>query len=68
MEALDAQAKNYLSKTKESKGSAKDMYKQKCLMALKKKKQLQQQAQKLNNQQNMLQQAVFNIESASNHK
>ena len=68
MEGLEAEAKNWLSKSKEAKGSARDMYKQKCLMALKKKKQLEQQAQKLNNQQNTLQQAVFNIESANGHK
>jgi hypothetical protein len=40
MEGLEAEAKNWLSKSKEAKGSARDMYKQKCLMALKKKKQL----------------------------
>jgi len=40
------------------------MYKQKALMALKKKKQLMDQAKKYNVQQNMLQQAVFNKEAA----
>ena len=37
-------------------------------MALKKKKQLEQQAQKYNAHQNTLQQAAFNIETANNHK
>jgi len=40
IEALEAEAKTFLQKSQHSKGSAKDMYKQKCLMALKKKKAL----------------------------
>ena len=68
IEGLDVEAKNLLQKSQQAKGSAKNMYKQKCLMALKKKKQLEQQVQKYNSQQNMMQQAVFNVEAAQNHK
>ena len=68
MEALESQAKNYLQKSKESKGSAKEMYKNKCLMALKKKKQLETQVKKYTQQQNMLQQAVFTKENVQAHK
>ena len=68
MEALEAEAKGYLHKSQQSKGSAKDMYKQKCLMALKKKKALEQQAKSLNAHQNILQQGIFNVEAANAHK
>ena len=68
MEALEAEAKNYLAKSKESKGSVRDMYKNKCLMTLKKKKQLEVQAKKYSQQQNMLQQAVFTTENVQGHK
>ena len=44
------------------------MYKQKCMQALKKKKQLEQQAKTLNAHQNTMQQAAFNLENAGNHK
>jgi hypothetical protein len=44
------------------------MYKQKCLMALKKKKQLEQQAKSYNSHQNALQQASFTMENVNNHK
>jgi hypothetical protein len=68
VEAQEAEAKNYLQKSQQSKGTAKEMYKQKAVMALKKKKQIQQQIQKLNSQQNMLQQAAFNVETVQGHK
>lgn len=68
MEALEAEAKAFLQKSKASKGSARDMYKQKCLMALKKKKQLEQQAKSYNSHQNALQQASFTMENVNNHK
>jgi hypothetical protein len=44
------------------------MYKQKCMMALKKKKQYEQQAKTYNSHQNTLQQAAFTIENAGHHK
>ncbi len=68
MEALEVEAKNYLAKSKEAKGSAKEMYKQKCLMALKKKKQLEQQAKSYNSHQNALQQAAFTVENVGHQK
>ena len=68
MEVLEQEAKNYLQKSKESKGSAKDMYKNKCLMALKKKKQLEAQVKKYTQQQNVLQGAVFAKQSVQAHK
>jgi uncharacterized protein (DUF3084 family) len=67
-EALEAEAKANLLKSKESKGSAKEMYKQRCLLALKKKKAIEGQIKSLNGQQNMLQQAVFTTENIQNHK
>lgn len=39
MDALQAEAKEYLSKAQNVKGAQKDMYKNKALMALNKKKQ-----------------------------
>jgi phage shock protein A len=39
IEAAEQEAKNNLRKSQESKGSAKEMYKQRALIALKKKKQ-----------------------------
>ena len=68
IEALESEAKGYLEKSQQTKGSTKEMYKQKALMALKKKKQLMQQANKYNSHQNMLQQAVFTKEAAEGHK
>ena len=68
MEGLEQEAKNYLAKSQQTKGSTREMYKQKALMALKKKKQLMQQANKYNSHQNMLQQAVFTKEAAAGHK
>lgn len=44
------------------------MYKQRCLAALKKKKQLEMQAKTYNSHQNMLQQAVFTAENVSGQK
>lgn len=44
------------------------MYKQRCLVALKKKKQLEMQAKTYNSHQNMLQQAVFTAENVSGQK
>lgn len=44
------------------------MYKQRCMLALKKKKQLETQVKTYNSHQNMLQQAAFNVEAASGHK
>jgi hypothetical protein len=61
IEGLELEAKNNLKKSQESKGSAKEMYKQRCLLALKKKKQLEQQVKTYNSHQNMLQQAVFTV-------
>jgi hypothetical protein len=43
IEGLELEAKNNLKKSHENKGLVKDMYKQRCLLALKKKKQLEQQ-------------------------
>ena len=57
-----------MRKSQETKGSAKEMYKQRCMLALKKKKQLETQVKTYNSHQNMLQQAAFNVEAASGHK
>ncbi len=68
IDELQRQAKANLKKSQESKGSAKQMYKQRCLIALKKKKQLEAQAKTYNSHQNMLQQAVFVGENISGQK
>lgn len=68
IQALEQEAKNNLRKSQETKGSAKEMYKQRCMLALKKKKQLETQVKTYNSHQNMLQQAAFNVEAASGHK
>jgi hypothetical protein len=44
------------------------MYKQRCLLALKKKKQLEMQVKTYNSHQNMLQQAVFTAENINGQK
>lgn len=44
------------------------MYKQRCLMALKKKKALETQAKNYNSHQNALQKAAFTAETINGHK
>jgi len=68
IEALELEAKNNLKKSQESKGSVKEMYKQRCLMALKKKKALETQVKNYNSHQNALNQVAFTAETINGHK
>lgn len=63
---LDAEAKDLLEKSKKSKGSAKDMYKQRCVQVLKKRKQYDNQLKGYMNQQFTLDQVSFTSENIQN--
>ena len=63
---LDAEAKDLLEKSKKSKGSAKDMYKQRCVQVLKKRKQYDKQLKGYMNQQFTLDQVSFTSENIQN--
>ena len=63
---LDAEAKDLLEKSKKSKGSAKDMYKQRCMMVLKKRKLYDNQLKNAMNQQFTLDQVAFTSENIQN--
>ena len=63
---LDNEAKELLEKSKKSKGSAKEMYKQRCVNVLKKRKQYDNQLKNYMNQQFTLDQVAFTSESIQN--
>ena len=56
---LDNEAKELLEKSKKSKGSAREMYKQRCLMVLKKRKMYDNQLKNYMSQQMTLDQVAF---------
>lgn len=60
---LDNEARDLLEKSKKAKGSAKDMYKQRCVNVLKKRKQYDTQLKNYMNQQFTLDQVAFTSES-----
>ena len=66
MSRLDAEAKELLEKSKKSKGSAKEMYKQRCVNVLRKRKQYDNQLKNYMNQQFTLDQVGFTSESIQN--
>lgn len=63
MTRLDNEAKELLEKSKKAKGSAKDMYKQRCVNVLKKRKQYDNQLKNYMNQQFTLDQVAFTSET-----
>ena len=66
MNKLDAEAKELLEKSKKSKGSTKEMYKQRCVAVLKKRKMYDNQLKQAMNQQITLDQVAFTSESIQN--
>ena len=63
IDKLQAEAKEYLSKAQGVKGAQKDMYKNKALMALNKKKQYEKQMRGYMNQQMTMEQLKMNTEA-----
>ena len=66
MTKLDLEAKDLLEKSKKAKGSAKDMYKQRCVQVLKKRKQYDNQLKGYMNQQFTLDQVAFTSDNIQN--
>lgn len=68
MDKLQAEAKEYLAKAHATKGAQRDMYKNKALMALNKKKQYEKQMRGYMNQQMTIDQLSINTEMMKGHK
>jgi charged multivesicular body protein 5 len=63
---LDNEAKDLLEKSKKAKGTTKEMYKQRCVNILKKRKQYDNQLKAYMNQQFTLDQVAFTSENIQN--
>ena len=63
---LDAEAKELLEKSKKSKGSSREMYRQRCLAVLKKRKLYDNQLKAYMGQQLTLDQVAFTADSIQN--